>query len=832
MSLLFSTSNALYADVILPLNLPQTLTYGVPVELADGLQPGMRVEVQLGANKQYAGIVAALHHDAPEHFEVKPIRAVLDEVPVVTEKQLQLWQWISWYYMASPGEVMQAALPAHLKLMGETRIQWAPHPATEAFLFSAQAQAAVMLLKERKTITISDLRALVGKMHLIPVLHELLHAQSILINDALEPAFKPKTEKIVILHPRYEQKEQLADLFAQLSRAPKQIALLQTYLQLSVKGEAVPYKELLERAGANGATLRQLADKEIFFIEEQEVDRISRKNAADAGEIVFTPHQENIFKELNAGLQEKDVALLQGVTGSGKTLLYIQKIKDCMAAGRQALLLLPEIGLTTQLVSRLFRYFGDELGVYHSRFSNNERVEIWEKVRNGTYKVVAGPRSALWLPYQDLGLIIVDEEHDPSFKQRDPAPRFHARDAAVYYAGLHGAKTILGSATPSVETLYNVATGKYAFAHLKERYQGVNMPQIELVNAASLEQVRKQGFQILTPELQEAMQEALSNHRQIILFQNRRGYAPFQICTMCGWVPQCPNCAVSLTYHKSSDKMHCHYCGTVKQPSTTCLQCGSNKIISRSFGTEKIEEEVKAAFPNARVARMDIDSMRGKHALSRLLEDLDNRQIDILVGTQMVVKGLDFAPVSLVGVLSADALLNYPDFRVNERAFQLMEQVSGRAGRADGAGKVLIQAYNLQHPVLNWVQSHDVSAFYRHEIGYREFFHYPPFVRIIKVICRHKEEQKAIAAGAEIAQAILTKTAENNSIIAGAEVQGPVPAVVARVRNQYVQEVWIKIPRDIRKLEAVKSFLWKERQRVGGIKLLKEVNMIFDVDPG
>lgn len=832
MAVLFSPSNALYADVILPLNLPQMLTYGVPVELAEGLLPGMRVEVQLGANKQYAGVIAALHHHAPESFEVKPIRAVLDEVPVVTGKQLQLWQWIAWYYMAAPGEIMQAALPAHLKLMGETRIQWSPQPATENYLFSTEAQAAVMLLKERKTFTINDLRGVAGKRFLIPVLHELLHAQCILINDALEPAFKPKTEKIVLLHPQFEQKEKLADLFAQLNRAPRQMAILQTYLQLSMKDMAVSAKELLERSGANSTTLRQLADKEILFIEEREVDRIIRQEDADAGDIVFTPHQQQVYDELNAGLEEKKVALLQGVTGSGKTLLYIQKIRECIAAGKQALLLLPEIGLTTQLVSRLFRYFGNELGVYHSRFSNNERVEIWEKVRNGSYKVVAGPRSALWLPYHELGIIIIDEEHDPSFKQRDPAPRFHARDAAIYYAGLHGAKTILGSATPAVETLYNVATGKYAFAHLKERYKGVKMPHIELINATSLEKVRKMGFQILTPELQEAMQEALGNQRQIILFQNRRGYAPFQICTMCGWVPQCPNCAVSLTYHKSSDKMHCHYCGTVKQPSTTCLQCGSNKIISRSFGTEKIEEEVKAAFPNARVARMDIDSMRGKHALSKLLDDLENRQIDILVGTQMVVKGLDFAPVSLVGILSADALLNFPDYRVNERAFQLMEQVSGRAGRADGDGKVLIQAYNLQHPVLAWVQSHDVSQFYNHEIGYREFFHYPPFVRLIKVIARHKEEQKAMAAGAEIAQALIAQEAAKDSLFTGIAVQGPVPAVVARVRNQYVQEVWIKVPRDLRKLESVKRFLWQQRQRISGMKLIKDVHVVFDVDPG
>jgi primosomal protein N' (replication factor Y) len=533
--------------------------------------------------------------------------------------------------------------------------------------------------------------------------------------------------------------------------------------------------------------------------------------------------QQQAYDELDNGLKEKNVALLHGVTGSGKTLLYIHKIKECIASGKQAILLLPEIGLTTQLVSRLHAYFGDILGVYHSHFSNNERVEIWEKVKRGAYKIVVGPRSALWLPYNDIGIIIADEEHDGSYKQKDPAPRFHARDAAIYLASLFDAKVILGSATPSVESLYNVQLHKYAYIPLKERYLGVKMPEMEVVNARSLDKVRLQGIKLVTPELQAAMLEALQHRKQVILFQNRRGYTPMQLCTVCGWVPQCKNCAVSLTYHKSTDKLHCHYCGLKTNVTKTCLSCGSHSLVSKSFGTEKIEEEVHTIFPEARVARMDVDSMRGKHSMKELLEQLEKRKIDILVGTQMVVKGLDFPSVGLVGVLSADSLLSYPDFRVNERAFQLMEQVSGRAGRVDGAGRVLIQAYNIQHPVLQWVKSHDVHAFYKHEIRFREQFAYPPFSRLIKVIFRHQDEQKTAGVATHMAVALQQ--------VANIAVQGPGPAIVPRVRNQFIYEIWIKCPRDNKMLSELKSFLKTQKQAILANKGNANVQIVFDVDP-
>jgi len=817
-----TSSGPRYADIILPLSIPRELTYGVPVDLQESVALGMRVEVSLGRNRKYSGIISRLHNERPEAYEVKPIRSLLDEFPVINAIQLRFWNWISSYYAAAPGEVMQAALPAHLKLSSETRIQWAP--VQHSVEWSDVAMPAVNALTYRGVLNFTELRELVGKKFMMPVLHELLNAEAILINDGLESNYRRKTEKVISLSPDYQEESDMIPLFDSLQRAPKQLEALMHFVSLSAsEGPEIPQELLLKNGNLNASQIKALVDKEIFIQEEREIDRIIYRNSEDIQEIHLTPAQETAIKSLDTGLQERSVVLLQGVTGSGKTLLYIQKVRECIAAGQQAILLLPEIGLTTQLVRRLYAYFGEELGVYHSRFSNNERIEIWEKVQQGKYQIIVGPRSALWLPYNKLGLIICDEEHDSSYKQRDPAPRFHARDAAIYLAGLHGAGVILGSATPSIESLYNVMQKKYAYTPLKERYQGVKLPVIEIINAKSLEAVRKLGFQILSPELQEAMAKALTEKRQIILFQNRRGYAPFQLCTVCGWVPQCRNCAVSLTYHKSTDKMHCHYCGLSTVAPVNCAQCGSNKISSRSFGTEKIEEEVKKAFPDARVARMDMDSMRGKNALSQLLDDMERRQTDILVGTQMVVKGLDFAPVALVAILAADSLLSFPDFRVNERGFQLMEQVSGRAGRADGDGRVIIQAYNVRHQVLQWVKDHDVNAFYKNEIGYRELFNYPPFSRMIKVIFKNKEEQLAVGAAVRMSELL--------SRLEGIAVQGPVPGMIPRIRNLYIQELWLKCPRDVRVLESVKEFLKENRMKIIGSPGMSALQILIDVDP-
>lgn len=815
--------DACYADVIVPLNIDGMLTYGLPHDMIAVLKPGMRVEVPLGRNKTYAAIVAAVHSNKPDAYEVKPVRSLIDELPVVNDIQLAFWKWIGEYYLATPGEVMQAALPAHLKLSGETRLQWAPKDPENLPDWSDEGFLAAEALEMRNAITIADMRRIVGPKNLTRVINELLEAEAILINDGLEATYKPRREKVVTLSPEFGSHQELARLFDELSKAPKQLQVLMAYTTLAARDEFVLQKDLASKSNTGTGPIRALADKGVFILETRDVDRVQYSGNAENREIELTPPQEAALVQIKEGFASKRPVLLEGVTGSGKTLLYIEQIRACIASGRQALFLLPEIGLTTQLMRRLYNYFGEELGVYHSRFSNNERVEIWEKVLHKKYSIVVGPRSALWLPFEDLGLIIVDEEHDASYKQRDPAPRFHARDAAIYLAGLHQSQVLLGSATPSLESLYNVQQSKYAYAALKERYLGVALPVIEVVNARSLDAVRKLGFRILTPELQAAMAEALAANRQIILFQNRRGYAPFQICTVCGWVPQCTNCAVSMTYHKHSDRMQCHYCGRAEPAILNCPQCGSNKVASPSYGTERIEEEVKQGFPKSRVARMDLDSMRGRTALSVLLDSMEKQEIDILVGTQMVVKGLDFAPVALVSVLNADGLLSFPDFRVNERAFQLMEQVAGRAGRGDGKGKVIIQAYNLQHPVLQWVIHHDVGAFYRYEIGYREHFFYPPFSRIIKVVCKSREEQKAIQAALDFAQELHT--------FPHIVVQGPVPSLISKVRNQFLQEVQIKCPKNQQLILDLKSFLRNLKQRVAKKRGMADLQVLFDVDP-
>ncbi len=812
----------MFADIILPLNLPQLLTYGVPIEMQELLKPGMRVEVALGKNKQYSGIVERLHNDKPDSYMVKPIRNIIDEAPVANEKQLKFWRWIGEYYMSAPGEVMQAALPAHLKLMGETRLQWIAGEDVQMNL-SDEGYIAAEALQIKREITISELREIVGYRQLAAVLNELLEQEVIRINDELEQSYKPRKERIVVIADVYKEEQALMHLFDRLARAPKQLELIMAYTELNIKKGYVRQVDLLDRAKATASHLKALVEKDVFSIKEQEIDRLPAKDIPITKEVAFTPVQQVAYDDLNKGLNEKNVALLQGVTGSGKTLLYIHKIQECINQGDQALLLLPEIAVTTQLVSRLLAYFGDSLGVYHSHFSNNERVEIWEKVRKGIYKVVVGPRSALWLPYNTLGIVIIDEEHDGSYKQRDPAPRFHARDAAIYLAALYGSKVILGSATPSLESLYNVQQGKYAYASLKDRYMGVKMPIIELVSPRSTDPAKTKTPGILTPQLQQAILEALANKKQVILFQNRRGYSPFQQCTVCGWVAQCTNCAVSLTYHKSTGKLHCHYCGLKAALTHACPSCGSSSMTSKSFGTEKIEEEVQLLFPKAKVARMDVDSMRKKNSMAELFENLQKHKVDILVGTQMVVKGLDFASVSLVGILSADSILSFPDFRVNERAFQLMEQVSGRAGRADGEGRVLIQTYNLQHPTLQWVKEHNVSAFYRSEIKFREMFGYPPFTRLIKIIFRHKDEAKAMAAAGLMAQGLLT--------IPHVTVQGPGPAVVARIRDQYIQEIWMKCPKDNKQMEPVKEFLKTQKQYILNQRGYSNVQIVFDVDP-
>jgi len=808
-----------FADIILPLNLPGPLTYGVPLQWQNSLQSGMRVEVSLGKNKLYSGVVLHLHDNRPETFTVKPIRSIIDDSPVVLEKQLRFWEWVGAYYLCGLGEVMQAALPAHLKLMNETLLVWNDAFVTIPEQLSDEGFLIAEALEVRKKLTLREVRALLDNHNPAAVIQELLHAEAAFVTEVLEERYKPKKIRCVFLNKVYDDESKLQELFTRLKPYSGQMKALMTFLHLRQQEPVVSHESLVKKEGVSTSSLNTLIKNDILINDYRETDRLFDDAPKILQHFELNEAQTATLHTIQEQWKNHNVVLLQGITGSGKTLLYISLIKSALAKNRQVLLLLPEIALTTQIVSRLKHFFGDELGVYHSRFNNNERVEIWNKVKNGSYKVILGPRSALWLPFQNLEHIIVDEEHDTSYKQQDPAPRFQARDAAIYLARLHSAKVLLGSATPSIESLYNVQLKKYGYAALQQRYQNVASPEIEIVSAKNYQAALSN---IITTPLLEAVTQTLSAGRQVIFFQNKRGYAPFLLCTNCGWVPHCKDCDVSLTYHKTSDKLHCHYCGNRSAPVLYCPQCGNKHLVAKSFGTEKIEEDLRRVFPKVRIARMDWDSVKGKNQHAKLIEDFTRGRIDILVGTQMVVKGLDFDNVGLVGILSADSLLSYPNFRVNERAFQLMLQVSGRAGRSDGAGKVIIQAHNQKHPVLEWVRNNDFRSFYHTELATRQQFQYPPFVKFARIICKHREESKNVAAANQLQERL--------SRIANIQLRGPVPALVPRIRNFYLQEIWIKLPVHAGALQQCKQAITMAIQETLHIRGNSALQIIVDID--
>jgi primosomal protein N' (replication factor Y) len=628
-----------------------------------------------------------------------------------------------------------------------------------------------------------------------------------------------------LLHSNYAKEEKLAQLLnedSKLQRAGKQVELLLSFLHLQKTETEVTRSSLLKKSGASDAQLRGLIEKNILVAEQRTVGRLRSLPKNIQIDFQLSPGQQRVFDEIGSQFNSRPVSLLHGITSSGKTQIYIRMIEKFLLEDKQVLYLVPEIALTSQIVRKLRQHFGGYLGIYHSRFSHNERFEIWNRVRSGEIKVVLGVRSSLFLPFINLGLIIVDEEHDTSYKQQDPAPRYHARDTAIYYASLFNAKVLLGSATPALESYYNAVSGKYGLAELNERWGQVSLPAITLIDTRRF--LQKDGSKVIvTPILQQAIQRSLDDQNQVILFRNRRGYSPYQVCKVCGWIPQCRNCDVSLTYHKLTNKLLCHYCGSSYSPVHTCAACGSQQFLQRNFGTERIEEELESVFPKARVARMDVDSVRGKSAHDQLIKLFEQQKVDILIGTQMVVKGLDFDRVDLVGILDADSLLNFSDFRVNERAFQLMEQVSGRAGRKDGKGKVLIQVANLKHPVLQYVMAHDYKLFYEQELVARQQFFYPPFSRIIRIIFRHKIKELVHDAAALFALQ-MKKDFERY-------INGPAEPVVGRIRNQYIMELMLKLPRNGRTIAYAKQVIQQQKAILQSDRKFRSVTVLADVDP-
>jgi primosomal protein N' (replication factor Y) len=814
----------LYAEIIIPLALPKNYTWFIPEDLLEGLKPGCRVEVSL-KNKKYAGIIKRFLTEKPEAFDPRPIESVLDAEPLIYKEQLELWDWIAQYYMCSEGEVMAASLPAHFKLSSESTLVFNESFGDDFSSLDHDEYLVAEALLLKRELKIPEVQEILHGGAVYPVVKRLIDKSVCYVYESLKELYKPKTETYITLHPDYAAEEKLEALLNEdkkWSRAEKQMELLLSFLHIQKTEPEVSRPALLKKSGASDAQLKALITKSILVAEQRSVDRLRVLPRNIHIPFELSSAQKEALEAIRNHFESKNVCLLHGYTSSGKTQVYIKLIEEQLLLSKQVLYLVPEIALTSQIVRRLQSHFGGWLGIYHSRFSQNERFEIWNKVRKSEIKILLGARSALFLPFTDLSLVIVDEEHDSSYKQQDPAPRYHARDAAIYYASLFKAKTLLGSATPSVESYYNAVTGKYGLSELLERYGQVSMPVIQLIDTKKFYQ--KDGSKVIcTPALQEAIQESLDHKKQVILFRNRRGYSPYQVCKICGWIPQCKNCDVSLTFHKLTNKLLCHYCGTSYPPVNTCAACGNHDFIQRNFGTEKIEEELEILFPSAHIARMDVDSVRGKTAHDMLIKQFEQQRVDILVGTQMVVKGLDFDHVNLVGILDADSLLNFSEFRVNERAFQLMEQVSGRAGRKDGKGKVLIQVANTKHPVLQWVINHDFKAFYEQELLARQHFFYPPFSRVIRITFKHKIRD-IVHDAASVFALHLHKDF-------GKYLTGPGEPVIARIRNQYIMELMLKLPKNRSTIVFAKQVIQQQRAILQNDRKFRSVTVVPDIDP-
>ncbi len=811
----------MYAEIIIPSALPKNYTWSIPPHLEESVKIGCRVEVNLGKSRKYAGLVKKIQANKPEFIETKDILNVLDWEPVVYEEQLKLWEWMAAYYMCSEGEVMAAALPAHFKLSSETVLVYNEEYGDDFSVLDHDEYIVAEALLLKKELKLAEVQQLLDSSHTYPVINRLINKKVCFVWESLKPTYSPRKETYVLLNPEYENEDKLSELLNSWTRAPKQMELLLSYLHLLKTEGEVTKPALLKKSRASDAQLKGLVEKKILRTEKRVVDRIKYLPKNVQIDFELSGLQQKAWEGVKDQLSTKAVCLLHGVTSSGKTHIYIKLIEECIRQGKQVLYMLPEIALTSQVIRRLQKHFGGNIGVYHSKFSQNERVEIWNKVKSGELRIILGARSAVFLPFQELGLIICDEEHDTSFKQQDPAPRYNARDAAIYFASLFSAKVVLGSGTPSLESYYNASTGKYGLVELLQRYADLKLPPIELIDTRKIVQKDRTKI-ILSQPLIESVNDVIARERQVILFQNRRGYAPYQVCTVCGWIPQCKYCDVSLTFHKLTNKLVCHYCGTTYPPVHSCAACGSDKFVQRNFGTEKIEEQLQETFPGTRVARMDIDTVRGKNAHDILIQQFEQRRIDILVGTQMVVKGLDFDNVDLVGILDADGLLHFADFRVNERAFQLMEQVSGRAGRKEETGKVLVQTSQPGHPVLQLVQQHDYKNFFRQELESREQFFYPPFSRIIHVTFKHKLKDIVERAAHQFAVSLKNKY--------GQYLVGPAEPVIGRIRNQYLMEMLLKLPRDVKLIVQCKKVLLEKIAILHQEKSFRSVTIVADVD--
>lgn len=790
-----------YVEVILPLSLAKTFTYEISEAEFNYIKKGMRVAVPFGKSKIYTALVIELHQNAPTLYEAKEIHQILDEKPLVTEIQIAHWQWIASYYMCAIGDVYRGAIPSALLLESETVISQKQDKFVDESQLSDDEFLIYQALQQQSSLKVQDIIAILNKKNIFPILQKLIDKNILVLQEEMLENYKPKLVRYVRLNAKYDSHEGLGELLETLKNATKQKEIVLSYFQLSAtEKKPITVKKLTETANSTTAIVKALIDKEIFEEYYLQEDRVNFKGKSSENQLKLSVAQQTAFEAIQENLTQKEVCLLHGVTSSGKTEIYTKLIEEYIATGKQVLYLLPEIALTTQLVGRLRVHFGNKVAVFHSKYSNNERVEVWNQVLENSEKaqIVIGARSALFLPFQDLGFIIVDEEHEQTYKQVDPAPRYHARDAAIVLANLQKAKVLLGSATPSMETYYNAKSGKYGFVEIFERYRNVLMPEIELVDLKD-KYFRKKMVGHFSDVLIEEITNALALGEQVILFQNRRGYSPLLECVTCGHVPQCQQCDVSLTYHKHKNQLRCHYCGYSIAKPTNCHACSSVDLTTKGFGTEQIQQELLELFPSHKIGRMDQDTTRGKFGFEKIIDSFKNREIDILVGTQMLGKGLDFDNVTLVGIMNADNMLYHPDFRAFERSFQMMTQVSGRSGRSEKQGKVIIQTYSPLHNTIQQVTKNDYEGMYNEQLQERQLFNYPPYYKLVKLTLKHRDFDKLKQGSMWLYQVM-----QQNLPM---PVLGPEEPPISRIRNEYIRTIMVKIPINVSIVTTKKTIL-------------------------
>ena len=817
-----------YADVILPLPLENSYTYSIPPDLEQTVIPGCRVIVHFGKKRYYTAIVMDVHERVPDsQYETKEIYALLDATPVLRRPQLRFWKWIASYYLCKLGDVYKAALPSGLKLESETAVTYNEEFEADGPL-RPNEQAVLDAFSGVLKLTVSELEKKTGLRNVVPVGASLMAKGAVEVSEELKRGFVPKMQTFIRLAEAYKEEEKLQAVFADFKRAKKQEHLLISFLELShalnpALVRELSKKELLESSGCSPAILDGVLKRGVLESYEKEVGRLQVPVCRLQPLTPLSAAQEKAYGEIHDVFREKEVCLLHGVTSSGKTEVYMRLIDEVLKMGRQVLYMLPEIAITTQITERLAKLFGDKLLVYHSKFSDNERVEVWNRLlHTGEPMLVLGVRSSLFLPFKDLGLIIIDEEHENTYKQQDPAPRYHARNAALVLAAMHGAKTLLGSATPSIDSYFNATTGKYGLVELTTRYGDRLMPEILTVDIKELRRKKIMKDTLFSPVLVEKLSEALGKGEQAILFQNRRGFAPVIECKDCGWVPHCVNCDVSLTYHKFRNELVCHYCGYKIQLPHQCPECQSPELRTMGFGTEMVEEEIATLFPSAKVERLDFDTARTRTAYERIIADFEKGKTQVLIGTQMLSKGLDFGNVSVVGILNADSLMNFPDFRAHERAFQLMAQVAGRAGRKNKRGRVVLQTKSIDHPIIRQVMTNDYEDMVAGQLAERQMFHYPPYYRMVYVYLKNRNET--------LLDVMAHTMAEKLRALFGNRILGPDKPPVARIQTLFIRKIVVKIEQNAPMSRARELLLRVQREMIEDERF-KSLIVYYDVDP-